>query len=970
MTPRPLKLVVLLALALLAVASLLPRAAAQQITYYSFDNASSAGFGCSPNSVPNSYLLCFNGNYPYISSDYYPPAVDPSNNPSGSYHNAMYLHDYFGYNESSWFSVPQDITDGFTTYFAFRINPNHGSPPADGFAFVIQNSNGSGTEYYSGLNCTENDLGGATAVGGGGGCMGYGGIDHSFAVEFDTYTNPFDPGYFGNDFISANHIALQSCGTDPNSPNHGTSEGESGCLIADGDITGGGATPQLSISMADGNVHEVVVEYGGDTEAGGSIAVYLDPPFIPGTHTPSNSATPVLTENFSIGQSMGLGTPGGVAHVGFTGATENSLAETTDILAWTFTPHTTSSQQQPLNSGAPTTFPFGQHTYTVNYPADVDTTNIDMIVDALPIAPGDFETLINEGPFNGTHCQTYEGTGTAGSPNCIIYSVHCVFHDSGMKTPCPSTSDPIIPVKTAYESDTTVTPDSPGFLQGDPLFAQISQITESGTTATVHCVGECFAPDTPPATVRLHNTTGYDGTYPVNSVVGIDSFTITHGPGDSDETGGYVTSDNVKDICNPPGDPTPCWQPNRIDGTQSGKTKNFSEFVAISLRDGPPSFTSADHSTFTTSGPNSFLVTTTSATPDTLTSSDAPAGLVIGGNNGDNSFTLSGTVAGGTYTFHLVADNGQSATQTFTLVVPALVSIAVTPVGPTTVTSGTPVQYTATGTYTDSSTQNLSSVAAWNSTVTAVATINSTGLATTANAGTTYISATYNSVTSNSPQLNVTAVTSSQISVTPTSLPFGNVNLGSSKSMTLTVKNIGSSNSLKITNITFNYGHTGSGSNYGYTTQCGGTLKPGKTCTITVTLKAQDLGPGTATLNIAYNMPGSPVVVNLSGTVINPKAKLSVGSLSFGTVKVGQHSSKTVTLTSYGDTDLLVGSIVITGSSDFTTTSCPATMPKNTTCNITVTFSPSAKQSRSGTLKITDNASSSPQTVSLTGKGN
>ena len=104
--------------------------------------------------------------------------------------------------------------------------------------------------------------------------------------------------------------------------------------------------------------------------------------------------------------------------------------------------------------------------------------------------------------------------------------------------------------------------------------------------------------------------------------------------------------------------------------------------------------------------------------------------------------------------------------------------------------------------------------------------------------------------------------------------------------------------------------------------------------------------------------------------MINPKAKLSVSSLSFGTVKVGQNLTKTVTLTSIGDTDLLIGSIVVTGSSDFTTTTCPAVMPKNTACNITVTFSPSAKQSRTGTLKITDNASSSPQTVSLTGKGN
>ena len=220
---------------------------------------------------------------------------------------------------------------------------------------------------------------------------------------------------------------------------------------------------------------------------------------------------------------------------------------------------------------------------------------------------------------------------------------------------------------------------------------------------------------------------------------------------------------------------------------------------------------------------------------------------------------------------------------------------------------------------------------------------------------------------------NFTATVTSAISVTPGSLNFGNVNLGSSKSLPLTVKNV-SATSLSITKITFTYGHTGSGSNYGYTTQCGGTLKPGKTCTITVTLKAQDLGPGSATLNIAYNQPGSPAVVPLQGVVINPKAKLSVSSLSFGTVKVGQNSTKAVTLTSSGDTPLIIGNIAISGSSDFSqTNTCTiggSGMNPPQSCTITVKFAPSAKQSRSGTLSITDNASSSPQTVSLSGKGN
>src|SRR5262249_35272144 len=71
---------------------------------------------------------------------------------------------------------------------------------------------------------------------------------------------------------------------------------------------------------------------------------------------------------------------------------------------------------------------------------------------------------------------------------------------------------------------------------------------------------------------------------------------------------------------------------------------------------------------------------------------------------------------------------------------PTLTSLAVTPANAT-LTAGATGQYTATGTYSDSSTQNLTQVT-WASSSTAAATINSAGLATAAAAGTTTISAT------------------------------------------------------------------------------------------------------------------------------------------------------------------------------------------------------------------------------------
>jgi hypothetical protein len=101
--------------------------------------------------------------------------------------------------------------------------------------------------------------------------------------------------------------------------------------------------------------------------------------------------------------------------------------------------------------------------------------------------------------------------------------------------------------------------------------------------------------------------------------------------------------------------------------------------------------------------------------------------------------------ASGTLTVH---DNDPSGPQTVSLtgtgVVVTLVSITLAPVNPTTVV-GTPVQFQATGNYSDGSHQNLTAVATWSSSNTTVSTV-SLGLAQALSAGTATITATYNGV--------------------------------------------------------------------------------------------------------------------------------------------------------------------------------------------------------------------------------
>jgi hypothetical protein len=96
---------------------------------------------------------------------------------------------------------------------------------------------------------------------------------------------------------------------------------------------------------------------------------------------------------------------------------------------------------------------------------------------------------------------------------------------------------------------------------------------------------------------------------------------------------------------------------------------------------------------------------------------------------------------------------------------PTLTSIAVTPANQS-AAAGTTVQFTATGTYSDHSTKNVTSSVTWASATPAAATINTSGLATAVAVGSSMISATSGSV-SGSTTLTVTAATLKSIAVTP-----------------------------------------------------------------------------------------------------------------------------------------------------------------------------------------------------------
>jgi hypothetical protein len=103
-----------------------------------------------------------------------------------------------------------------------------------------------------------------------------------------------------------------------------------------------------------------------------------------------------------------------------------------------------------------------------------------------------------------------------------------------------------------------------------------------------------------------------------------------------------------------------------------------------------------------------------------------------------------------------------------TVTAATLASIAITPRAPR-IALGTTQQLTATGTYTDHSTHDLTSQVAWTSGGPTVAAVSATGLAATLVAGTSSIKAAFGGVTSSPVILTVTPATLVSIAVTPTS---------------------------------------------------------------------------------------------------------------------------------------------------------------------------------------------------------
>jgi hypothetical protein len=112
--------------------------------------------------------------------------------------------------------------------------------------------------------------------------------------------------------------------------------------------------------------------------------------------------------------------------------------------------------------------------------------------------------------------------------------------------------------------------------------------------------------------------------------------------------------------------------------------------------------------------------------------------------------------------------------------------------------------------------------------------------------------------------------------------------------------------------------------------------------------------------------------VNLTGTAVLPLT-IAPASLTFAS-QTHNTTSPPQTLTLTNNSGATLTSLSFAGSADFsvapgTTMPCSTSLAAGAKCTLSVTFTPARTGSIPGEATITDNASTSPQVVKLTGTG-
>jgi hypothetical protein len=233
---------------------------------------------------------------------------------------------------------------------------------------------------------------------------------------------------------------------------------------------------------------------------------------------------------------------------------------------------------------------------------------------------------------------------------------------------------------------------------------------------------------------------------------------------------------------------------------------------------------------------------------------------------------------------------------------------------------------------------------------------------------------------SNSPQVVPLSGTGiPPVTISPSSIDFGNLAIGtvSTTQMHLVTVTNNQSGNLSITSMIPTGPFSIISMPPGSGLQCtdGVLVPPGASCIFMVYFQPTTVGATTGgQIAVAFTANNSPLVVTLSGTGVLAAA-VSPTSLDFGNVAVNATSAmQTFTLTNNQQVGLNFSSIIPTGpfTVTTTTTTCAVGTPvaPGSSCIIGIVYKPTTVGTTiGGQITISDDATNTPQVVSLAGVG-
>ena len=205
-----------------------------------------------------------------------------------------------------------------------------------------------------------------------------------------------------------------------------------------------------------------------------------------------------------------------------------------------------------------------------------------------------------------------------------------------------------------------------------------------------------------------------------------------------------------------------------------------------------------------------------------------------------------------------------------------------------------------------------------------------------------------------------TGATAAALTVTPSTVAFGSVAVGSEQSQTIHVENTGGE-SASISKLTV----SGTGvSVSGMTAPM--TLAAGQTANLTVSYKPVATGTLAGSVSIASNATDPSVVVGINATATSSTLAATPSSVSFGNVAVGSDTTQTIRLQNIGTSQVTISAITPSVSSiAISGVTLPIKLASGTSATLTAAYKPTAAGSVTGKITVTSNAVGSPTIVDL-----